>query len=177
MSGRRDTVIAEFADAEALLNAARCCRGRGLAPIDALSPYRLEGVEEALTLPTSPVRWPMMIFGLSAAAFAYGLETFSAVFAYPFNSGGRPPNSWPVFFLAPFEFGVLIAAAAGLVAFLCLCGLPRLNHPIFDVEGVERGTADRFFLVFSAPAEEGEERRLVEFLEEMRAQRVEGTRR
>jgi hypothetical protein len=169
--------IAEFADAESLLAAIGRSKESGFTPIDALSPYRVEGVEEALALPLSPVRWPMAIFGLGAAALAYGTEAYSAVVAYPFNSGGRPLNSWPVFLLVPFEFGVLVAAAAGLVAFFLLCRLPRLHEPTFDIEGVERATADRFFLLFAPPADEEDSRRLTALLEQTHALRIEGARR
>jgi hypothetical protein len=170
-------VVAEFADADSLLAAARRSKENGFAPIDALSPYRLAGIEEALALPQSTVRWPMAIFGLGAAVLAYGVEAYSAVFAYPINAGGRPLNSWPVFLLVPFEVGVLAAAAAGFVAFLCLCRLPRLNQPIFDIEGVERATTDRFFLLFSAPSTEQDGQRLTALLEQTRALRIEGARR
>ena len=58
------------------------------------------------------------------------LEFWSAVYAYPIDSGGRPLNSWPIFLLVPFEVGVLAAAVAGFAALLVLCGLPRLHHPV-----------------------------------------------
>jgi hypothetical protein len=166
-------VLAEYDGADALLAAARLARERGFAPHDALSPHRIEAVEEMLELPRSPVRRPMLIAGIAAAALAYGVESYSAILSYPFNSGGRPFNSWPVFLLVPFEFGVLVAAAAGLIAFLILCRLPRLNHPLFDNEKVDRATIDRFFLLFGRPAAAEDARRLTLLLEETRALSVE----
>ena len=74
----------------------------------------------------------MPIAALALAAAAYALEFWSAVYAYPIDSGGRPLNSWPIFLLVPFEVGVLAAAVAGFAALLVLCGLPRLHHPLFD---------------------------------------------
>lgn len=170
-------VVAEFADAESLLAAITRSKENGFIPTDALSPYRLESVEEALALARSPVRWPMFIFGLGAAVLAYGVEVYSAVLAYPINSGGRPLNSWPVFLLAPFEFGVLVAAAAGFVSFFFLCRLPRLNHQIFDVPGVKRATVDRFFLLFPTPGTQQDSDRLQQLLEQTRALRIEGAPR
>jgi hypothetical protein len=32
------------------------------------------------------------------------------------------------------------------VTFLVLCRLPRLDHAVFEVQGFERATRDRFFL-------------------------------
>ena len=65
--------------------------------------------------------------------------------------GGRPLNSWPIFLLVPFEVGVLAAAVAGFAALLVLCGLPRLHHPLFDSDALERATDDRYFLLVRAP--------------------------
>ena len=79
------------------------------------------------------------------------MEFWSAVYAYPIDSGGRPLNSWPIFLLVPFEVGVLAAAVAGFAALLVLCGLPRLHHPLFDCDAIERATDDRYFLLVRAP--------------------------
>jgi hypothetical protein len=166
-------MIAEFGDPEALVAAARGLRERGATPLDALSPYRVEGLEEALGLTPSPLRWPMLGAGVAVAALAYGLEWWSAVIAYPINSGGRPLNSWPVFLLVPVEVGVLAAALAGFIALLALCGLPRLRHPAFDWDAVDRASVDRFFLLLAAPADEAADRSLRQWLLEARALRVE----
>ena len=134
MSESKRLVVAEFGFPDALSRAARSARDQGFKPVDALTPCRLEEVEEALDLPTSPIRWPMLIAAVAIAASAYGLEYWSAVYAYPIDSGGRPLNSWQVFILVPFEVEILAAAIAGFVALLLLCGLPRLNHPLFEIE-------------------------------------------
>ena len=144
-------IIAEFRDGDDLNTAARDARRRGFDAIDALTPCPVEGLDDILGLKASPIRWPMLVAALVVAAAAYGLEFWSAVFAYPIDSGGRPLNSWPIFLLVPFEVGVLAAAVAGFVALLTLCGLPRLNHPLFDCEAVERATDDRYLLLIRAP--------------------------
>lgn len=169
----RPRVIAEFGGPAALVAAARGARDQGFKLADALTPCPVEEVEEALGLATSPIRWPMLIVAVAVAAFAYGLEFWSAVYAYPIDSGGRPLNSWPIFVLVPFEVGVLAAAIAGFVALLVLCGLPRLNHPLFDLEPVERATDDRYFLLVEAPRENREAQRLRSLLVEAGALRLE----
>jgi hypothetical protein len=150
-ANERSLVIAEFRDADDLCTAARNVRMRGFDPVDALTPCLVEGIDEALRLEDSPIRWPMLIGALTVAASAYVLEFWTAVYAYPINSGGRPLNSWPIFLLVPFEVGVLAAALAGFVALLILCGLPRLHHPLFDCDAIERATNDRYFLLVRAP--------------------------
>lgn len=166
--GTTPLILAEFGGPKALLAAARTARDQGFTVVDALTPYPVEEIEETLGLPTSPIRWPMLFAALGVAAFAYGLEYWSAVAAYPINSGGRPLNSWPIFLLVPFEVGVLAAAIAGFIALLVLCGLPRLHHPLFDSAHVDHATDDRYVLMVEAPSGDGEAQRLRSLLIEAR---------
>ena len=140
-------LLAEFRDPDALLRAARLVRRDGHRALDALTPFPLPEVDEALAEKPSRIRLAVLIAGFGMAAFAFWLQWYSAVINYPINVGGRPLDSWPVFLLVPFEVGMLAAALAGLIAFLVGCGLPRLHHPVFDVAGVERATQDRCFLL------------------------------
>jgi hypothetical protein len=164
--------VAEFRSPSDLTDAIRRAHDEGFPPLDALSPYPVEGLDEALGLPKSPIRWPMLIFAVSVATLAYALQYWSAVYAYPIHSGGRPLNSWPIFPLVPFEVGILAAGIAGFAALLALCGLPRVNHPLFDWDAIERATDDRYFLLVGAPAEASESLRLQIILAAARAIRV-----
>jgi len=166
-------IIAEFRNGDDLSAAARDARNQGFDAIDALTPCAVEGLDDILGLDESPIRWPMLIGALIVGAAAYGLEFWTAVYAYPIDSGGRPLNSWPIFLLVPFEVGVLAAAIAGFAALLALCGLPRLNHPLFDCEAVERATDDRYFLLVRAPAPPSDSARLQLLLFGARAVRIE----
>ena len=162
-------IAAEFGDPKALVAAARSALQQGFAVADALTPCPVEEIEDALGLKTSPIRWPMLVAAVAVAAIAYGLEVWSAVYAYPIDSGGRPLNSWPVFLLVPFEVGILAAAIAGFVSLLVLCGLPRLHHPLFDLGPVERATDNRYVLLVEAPRDDSQRRRLRTLLIEARA--------
>jgi len=64
----------------------------------------------------------------------------------PLDIGGRPLHSAPAFIPITFEMTVLCAAATALLSALVLGGLPRLWHPVFEVDGFERATIDRFWL-------------------------------
>ncbi len=142
--------LAEFRDPAALKTALGQVRRSGHRALDAFTPFPVEGLEEELDTGRSHIRTAMLLAGLGVAAFAFWLQWYSAVHAYPINSGGRPLNSWPVFLFVPFEVGVLGAALAGFVAFLWSCGLPRLYDPLFEVPGFERASEDRFFLLAEA---------------------------
>lgn len=71
----------------------------------------------------------MFIGGIATAATAYGLEYYSAVINYPYNSGGRPLDAWPAFMLVPFATGILVAAITGFASLLVECGLPGSITP------------------------------------------------
>lgn len=159
------TLVATFHRPEALLGAAKKAKAEGFRPEDALTPFPIEGMGDVLGLKMANIRQPMAIAGFSAAAFAYALELYSAVIAYPYNSGGRPLNSWPVFLLFPFELGILVAAITGFITLLIHCGLPKPYHPLFDVRGIDRATADRFFLLVKTIRDEAAENRLRNILE------------
>ncbi|HEX4195993.1 MAG TPA: DUF3341 domain-containing protein [Caulobacteraceae bacterium] len=143
-------LMAVFAAPDRLQRAADEARARGFRRLDVFTPFETpiageEGPE------TDAIGWWTALGGLIGAGAAYGVEWFSAAFAYPFDSGARPLNSWPVFLFAPFEIGVLVAAVFGLVAFLAATGLPRLHHPAFEIEAMRRASQDRFLLVLARP--------------------------
>ncbi|HVV92310.1 MAG TPA: DUF3341 domain-containing protein [Hyphomicrobiales bacterium] len=152
-------LLAEFRDAEAL-GAAVHGLPPGARAHDAYTPFPVPGLAEALGQPTSRIRIPMFAAFVLIAGGAYFMEWLSAVYLYPINAGGRPLHSWPVFVLFPFEIGVLAAAVAGLLALLWRSGLPRLNHPLFDVHRFAAASQDRFFLAAEAPAPAFDARRL-----------------
>ena len=89
------TLVATFHTPEALMQAAQKAKAEGFALEDTLTPFPVEGIDGVLGLKKANIRRPMALAGFSAAAFAYALEWYSAAIAYPYNSGGRPFNSWP----------------------------------------------------------------------------------
>ena len=82
-------LIAEFGNPGALTAAARRVRDEGFRALDALTPCPVEGIDGAIDLKKSPVRWPMLIARVGVAAFAYGLGSWSVIFAYPIDFGRK----------------------------------------------------------------------------------------
>jgi len=68
------------------------------------------------------------------------------VIDYPINVGGRPNARWPAFIPAALEMTILFAALSGIVGMFVANGLPRLNHPLFDLPSFERASRDGFFV-------------------------------
>ncbi len=145
-------LLAEFLHARELRSAAEAAARRNYRLLDAFTPHHVEGLAQLLSPIRSNIRIVMFIAGFGVAALAYGAgEYYTAVINYPYNSGGRPLNAWPAFMLVPFATGILGASIAGLTAFLLENGLPRLHHPLFAVEGFERASQDRFWLLVAKP--------------------------
>jgi hypothetical protein len=143
-------VMAEFASGPALLDGIRALRGGGVSRFDAFTPYEVEGLEDLLGVRRSRLSWIVLVVGIIAGGGAYLLQWWINVIDYPLNIGGRPYHSAPAFIPIAFEMTVLFASAAALFSALVLGGLPRLWHPVFEVEGFERATIDRFWLAVGA---------------------------
>lgn len=147
-------LLAQFEDSARFIEAARRAKSADYRLVDAFTPFPVEAVHELLDHGRSHIRVAMFIGGIVMAAMSYGLEYFSAVINYPYNSGGRPLDAWPAFMLVPFATGILLAAIVGFATFLLECNLPRLHHGLFAVEGFERASQDQFILALARPAQE-----------------------
>jgi hypothetical protein len=163
-------VMAEFASPEALIAAVDRLYERGYRRLDAFTPYPVRALEDKIT-PRSPVAAIMLVAGIAGALFGYGVQWWCAVVAWPLNVGGRPPHSAPAFIPIAFESAVLFAAVTGFFALLALCRLPRLHHPVFEVDGFERASVDRFWIAVDA-TDDAWEPDLKEKLVELGALRV-----
>lgn len=164
-------LLAELADADALVAAARRAREAGYEGVEAYSPFPLEGLEDALALPPSRVPLATLLGGIAGGVGGYFLQWYTAVYDYPINSGGRPLNSWPEFIPVTFEMTVLGAACMAVLAMILGNGLPRLRHPLFEVPAFEHATRNRFFLCLRADRprfDEAAARRFLERLDPLR---------
>ncbi|WP_075795846.1 DUF3341 domain-containing protein [Massilia putida] len=143
-------LLAEFPSADSLCAAARHVRARGWTKVEAYSPYAIEGLDDIIGAEKGWIAPLTLLGGILGGAGTYFLQWYAAVVDYPINIGGRPLNSWPAFIPATFEITILGAALAATVAMLALNGLPRLYHPLFEVEEFELASRNRFFLCLPA---------------------------
>lgn len=149
-------LVAEFTSEADFVKALDAAREQQRPIADAYAPYLPEAEKKRPDPGPMRVTLALTAGGAFAAVAFYLLEWWSATQAYAFDSGSRPPNSWPAFMLAPFEFGVFAAGFAGFVALLFQARLPRLHDPIFGARGFERASQDRYFLVLGEPGGETE---------------------
>lgn len=146
----RPMMMAEFGSGPALLDGARALAACGVSRFDAFTPYEVAGLEDLLGVRRSRLSWIVLAVALAAGGGAYLLQWWINVVDYPLNIGGRPYHSAPAFIPITFEMAVLFGGAAALFSALVLGGLPRLWHPVFEVDGFERATIDRFWLAVGA---------------------------
>ncbi len=160
-------LMAEFATAQEVLKATRQAREAGYREMDAYTPYPVEGLAAELGLPRTRVPFVVLMAGLVGAGVGFFMQWYSMAVDYPFNAGGRPFNSWPVFVPIAFEVMVLVAAFAALLGMFFLNGLPRPHHPVFNVARFDRASQDRFFLCIEAADPKFDRDRTWQFMNEL----------
>lgn len=168
----RTGALGEFATPEGMIAAIGGLRERGYQRLDAFSPYPVHGAEEAAGMQRSPIDWIVFPFALGGAGAAYLLQWYCNAYDYPLNVGGRPPHSAPAFIPIAFEMGVLTAAVVGMIVYFLLTGLPELWSPVFEVEGFERASIDRFWVGVDARDPRFERAAVEQALTELGAARV-----
>jgi ActD protein len=139
-------LLAEFDSAQRLIDAAHRCRDAGYLRLDALSPFAVPGLDEALHLPKHRVPLIFLIGGIIGGLTGFLMQVYAAVYSYPVNVGGRPLYSWPAFIPITFELTILGAGLAGAFGMLALNGFPHPYHPLFNVPQFDLASQNRFFL-------------------------------
>jgi hypothetical protein len=143
-------LLAEFETSAEMVEALRTLHGLGYRRLDAYSPYPVHGAEEALGLRRSRLPYGIFAGGVLGLAVSYHLQWYCNAVIYPVNDGGRPGHSAAAFIPATFETTILIASFVAFFGVLILSRLPKLWHPVFEVEGFERASVDRFFVGIDA---------------------------
>jgi hypothetical protein len=165
-------LLAEFDGPEPLVTAARRVHAEGYRRVDAFTPFPLEELDEALEIRRTRLPWVFFLAGAMGAVGGFFMQWFATVIHYPFNVGGRPLNSWPVYIPVTFELTVLLAGLIGVIAMFARNGLPMFHHPLFGVRRFARATQDCFFLVIEANDPEFKPETTAELLRSLDPMRV-----
>ena len=166
-------ITAEFDETEPLINAARAARESGYSRMDCYTPMPVEGLSDAIGFRNKQMPALMFCGALIGGTLGYFIQWFSNTTSYPLNLGGRPYHAWPNFIVITFECTVLFCALTGVFGMLILNGLPTLYHPMFNVEGFERASQDRYFFTIESRDKNFDLNRTMDFLRAQGALRVE----
>lgn len=119
-------------DEHKLVDAAKRVKDSGFKKFEAISPFPLHGIDEAMGIPRSFIPWVTFTFGLSGCLFGLWLTWWTSAVDWPLNIGGKPLWSLPAFIPVIFECTILLAALSSVGALIAICGLPKINPAIID---------------------------------------------
>ncbi|MDB4935539.1 MAG: ABC-type Fe3+ transport system protein [Labilithrix sp.] len=151
-----DPVVIEFDSPERITLAAAHLRSMGYSELEAYTPFPMPDLAEAIGTRRTKLPWLVLLGGATGLSLAYLVIWWTNAFDYRLDVGGRPYDSLPADIPIMFESTVLLAASTAFLSALVLSGLPRLHHPVFELDGFERTTIDRFWITLGAPTETGE---------------------
>lgn len=143
-------VIGEFDDPHELVHAGRKIREMGYTKLDAMTPFPVHGIDDAIGIPYSKLGWIVICIGLCGTATALGLIYYVGAINDKFVIGGKPLFDFTFSIPVTFELTVLFSAFAAVIGMFALNGLPKLYHPSMNYQAAHRATDDRFLLVIEA---------------------------
>jgi hypothetical protein len=139
-------LLAEFDSPEDMSRALGALRDAGYRELETYTPFDMPRTTPSLGLRRPLLPWIIFLGGLGGGIVSYWIQWFANAWSYPLNVGGRPVNSVPAFIPATFEGTVLAAALVSFFGLFISLRLPALRHPVFEIEGFERATVDRFWI-------------------------------
>jgi hypothetical protein len=144
-------LAARFDSPVEVLEAARKIYAAGYRRVEGYSPFAVKGLAEAVGAGgRTGIPFIVLSGGALGAVGGYFMLWYANVISYPWNIGGKPPNSWPAFVPITFEMTVLGASLLALLGMLVLNGLPQPYHPIFKASGFELASQTAFFICIEA---------------------------
>lgn len=119
-------------DEHQLVDAAKKVKASGYRKIEAISPFPLHGIDEALGIPRSFIPWVTFIFGLGGFLFGVWLTWWTSVIDWPVRIGGKPMWSVPAFIPVIFECTILFGALSSVATMIVKAGMPKVEPPVID---------------------------------------------
>ena len=122
----------------------------GYKKIDALTPFPIHGIDDAIGVPRSILGYIVFACGVFGLLNAILMIWYTNGYDYPLVIGGKPLFAWEFSIPPMFELTVLLSAFGAVFGMFALNGLPKFYHPTLIWKAVERATDDRYLLVIEA---------------------------
>lgn len=168
MAKRISGVAGLWSDDEKILEAATKMREAGYRKFDAITPFPVHGMEDAVGIKRSGIPWVTLVAGLTGGTLGMWIQWWTSAVDWPIIVGGKPMFSIPAFIPVTFELTILFAALCSVGAMFFLNGLPLVNPPIIDPD-----LTSHKFALWVPENEEGYSVEKVEaFLKELGAEEV-----
>jgi Protein of unknown function (DUF3341) len=144
-------VVAEFERPEQLVDAGHHIHhDLGFKKIDALSPFPIHGIDDAIGVPRSKLGYIVFACGVFGLLNAIFMIWYTNGVDYPLVIGGKPLFAWEFSIPPMFELTILLSGFGAVIGMLALNGLPRFYHPSFNYSRFRRATDDGYLLVIEA---------------------------
>src|ERR1700736_2005893 len=117
-------VMGAFSEPDDLVRAGRKIREMGYTKLDAMSPFPVHGIDDALGIPYSKLGWIVICIGLCGTATALLLIWWVGAINYPLVIGGKPLFDFTFSIPITFELTVLFSSFAAVLGMFGLNGLP-----------------------------------------------------
>ncbi len=125
-------VVGFWSDDHEIVEAATKMREAGYKHFDAITPFPVHGMEEAVGIKRSPIPYVTFVAGLTGGSLGLLFEYWTSAVSWPLNIGGKPFFSLPAFIPVTFELTILFAALSSVGAMFFLNKLPQIDPPIID---------------------------------------------
>lgn len=119
-------------DEHTLVKAAEKTRAAGFSKFEAISPYPIHGIDDAMNIPRSFIPWVTFVFGILGGSFGIWFTYWTHSVDWPIIIGGKPMFSLAAYIPVIFECVILLAALSSVGAMIILNGLPKIDPPVID---------------------------------------------
>jgi len=166
-------ILAEFNNPKELIDVSKKVVELGYDKFDTYSPFPIHGIDKAMKLEKSKLGWIVLGHGLLGFTAAVSMMYFMSAIDYPINISGKPFFNAPAWVPVTFELTILLSAFGAVFGMFFLNGLPRFNHPLFNIVRFKRSTDDKFFVCIEAADSKFHADQVHEFFKEAGAAHIE----
>ncbi len=161
-------LVGIWMDEHKLVDAAQKVRESGVKNFNAISPFPLHGIDDAMGIPRSFIPWVTFVMGLTGCSLGVLFTWWASAVDWPLIIGGKPMWSLAAFIPVIFELTILFAALSSVAALFFLAGLPKIDPVIIDPDL----TSHKFALFVPEGVEGYNRQELEQLFKEMGADEV-----